>query len=284
LSIDEQRAVIESPNVSTNEKHLIEFAWEMGLRPAELFALRWSDCTLDGPRPGALISRSWRENDPTKSEKSWFVSFTPRALDVLRSWRERCPTPNGLVFPTVTGLPRRKGNDGGWGDRVGAHGVVKLGIKSRAGITRRVTFYSASRDTCASNLLMGKNGPPLTLAEVAAWIGHSIGAVTERYARVSVEHIGGKAAQMTRDPWVRIPVGHAIQVSTENTSMESPSAPGWTRTSDIRLRRPNGSPDDPLGYESRDPIVTRGEIRAYAMLEHELAARIERGEDPEVLS
>src|SRR5262249_21630696 len=84
----------------------------------------------------------------------------------------------------------------------------------------RVTFYSATRHTCASHLLMGTWGTTWTLAEVGAFLGHSDAEVTQRYAKVQATHLREKAAETTRrDPIRPSRLGHAAKrSSTEKRS------------------------------------------------------------------
>ena len=108
------------------------------------------------------------------------------------------------------------------GDRVKAEGAVVAGIKTRACITRPITFYAATRDTCASHLLMGTWGVTFTLAEVGKWLGHSDAKVTERYARVAEEHLHGKVAKLSRrDPETPHFLGHARMVPVPNSPVDS---------------------------------------------------------------
>jgi len=194
LRFDEMQQILSSSQVTLDEKEMLLFAWHTGLRTGELFGLRKEDVTLDGPHPHLTVRWSW--NGPTKTGKVRTVPLLDAAKNAVESYLSRHKrAPSDRVFATVTGVPQQKGYDGGWGTRKGKDGSIEPGIKARAGISRRITFYSATRHTSASHLLMGTWGAAWTLAEVGAFLGHSDAEVTQRYAHVCGVHLAGKAAQ-----------------------------------------------------------------------------------------
>ncbi len=150
---------------------------------------------MDLTKPQIVVRYSWR--GPTKSGKPRVVPLMTPAVIALEGWHTATPHRNAddKVFCTATGLPRPKKDTGGWADRVGYKGDPKRqGIKTRSGITRAITFYSATRHTCASHLLMGSYGVQWSLSEIAAMLGHSDTDVTQRYAKVLGTHLHAKVA------------------------------------------------------------------------------------------
>lgn len=163
-----------------------------GLRAGELAGLRWSDVRDD--RRELFVARSRR--GATKAGVIGRVPLLEPALEALDRWRgltrpDLRTRPDALVWPAKDGGPRPRGYDWGWSDTAGST-VVRLGRRRLAGITRRVTWHSATRHTCASHLLLGTWAPrliatPLRLEEVSRWLRHSSRAVTERYVHLGAD-------------------------------------------------------------------------------------------------
>jgi len=112
------------------------------------------------------------------------------------------------VFPGAHGQ-RRRDDDARWSpdtrlirrtDGTSYRAEIN-GYRLRAGITRRVRFHDL-RHTCASHLLMGTWGVRLPIEEVAAWLGHSSTAVTQRYAHLAPDHLSARVAAAIGAPSV----------------------------------------------------------------------------------
>lgn len=165
-----------------------------GLRTGELHGLRWSDLQLDPGRAEVVVRRSRRKS--TKTGKVARVPLLAPAVEALKQWHElsKPKHDDDLVWPAEHGGCHSKGFDWGWRDhtekrRIGAK-RVREGIRTRAGIARNVTWYEATRHTCATHLLLGTWVPEvvpraLELGVVSRWLRHSSTQVTERYAHVT---------------------------------------------------------------------------------------------------
>ncbi len=220
---------------------LITVAIYSGLRQGELAGLRWADVELEGDRPQVTVRYSF--NGPTKNGKVRRVPLLTPALDALKAWQPLCPKHiDGVVFPTVTGERRRKGDDAGWSDqhlrRDPTTGVPakRPGWKTLAGLDRRVRFHDL-RHTTASHLVMGSWGRAWTLSEVRDMLGHSAIAVTERYSHLSPGHLHRAAAET---PFGVVPgtgAGTGRQSDPEPTPPEVPDSPQESAARDTRFER-----------------------------------------------
>lgn len=152
-----------------------------GLRPGELFGLRWRDVHLEGDRPHVHVCRSY--DGPTKTGRTRDVPLLPQALAALRAWKKRTPgIGDALVFAARGRGCHAKGYDAGWAR------VVR-----RAGITRRCRFYDC-RHTFASHLVMGSWGRRWRIEEIQLVLGHSSRETTMRYAHLDPEGVHAWAA------------------------------------------------------------------------------------------
>jgi len=182
LTVDEIRAVKSCEAIPLRARCCYLFAVFAGLRAGELWALRWSDVTLDGSRPEVIVRRS-HDRDTTKGGRSRAVPLLPEAQEALRTLRtldDFTTEPDDLVFPAPRGGQRSRSNDHGWSplSRGGGHRVL-------AGITRPVRFHDL-RHTCASHLVMGTWTPrPLEIAVVQRVMGHRELSTTARYAHLA---------------------------------------------------------------------------------------------------
>lgn len=185
LDVAELERVFRTP-ITAAARAAITVGIFAGLRPSELARLEWPDVHLRGDRPELLVRRG-------KNGRAQRVPLLPPAIRALRIWRvvQLRATPrllrrrDGRVFPSPSGGVHARGYDWGWTDST--RGLP--GIRSRAGVRPEVTWYAATRHTCATHLLIGTWAPEWTpralrLEEVSRWLRHSSTAVTERhYAR-----------------------------------------------------------------------------------------------------
>lgn len=196
LTVEEIAAVLGLP-LRSEQRAVFTLAIYTGLRPGELWGLRWRYVSLDEGRPELVVCRSYDRG--TKTRKVRRVPLLPPALEALKAWHKRSPgIGDALVFPALNPSGRQRGKvvpggmhgrcfDAGWGSAVG-----------RAGIVRRVRFYDC-RHTCASHLLMGSwireaDGSPrrLHLRDVQEWLGHSSMATTQRYCHLAPDWLHEK--------------------------------------------------------------------------------------------
>ncbi len=236
LTADEVERVLHGARIPAAARYLYTVAIYTGLRQGEMWGLHWSDVHLDEAQPKVVVRHSHR--GPTKNGKVRHVPLLEPARAALAAWKGECPTSgDGLVFPTVTGLRRRKSDDAGWRDRRIAKNVVEPGHKTLAGIARRVRFHDL-RHTCASHLVMGTWGRAWRIEEVSAFLGHSDISVTQRYAHLSPEHLQKAAAETARGPEARPRLGHAVSdnvVALSQNPLFSSGAGDRDRTGDVQL-------------------------------------------------
>lgn len=182
LEADEIDRLLTSDAQDSTARAIYSTAIFTGLRRGELWALDWSDVTLDGERPEIVVRHS--HGKATKSGRVRRVPLLPGALVALRSWHAERGTPaSGLVFPNAEGGRRRKDDQAGWPDRRQRYkGELQVipGIKSKAGISRHVRFHDL-RHTTASHLLMGTWGRRWSLEEIRVVLGHGSIVTTQRY-------------------------------------------------------------------------------------------------------
>lgn len=153
-----------------------------GLRPGELFGLRWRDVHLDGDRPYVHVCRSY--DGPTKTGRVRDVPLLPQALAALRAWKKRTPgIGDALVFSARGGGCHHKGYTAGW-ERV----VVRVGIG------RRCRLYDC-RHTFASHLVMGSWGRKWRIEEIQLVLGHRSRETTMRYAHLDPDGVHAWAAE-----------------------------------------------------------------------------------------
>lgn len=172
----------------SEERDLFAVAVYTGLRAGELFGLQRAD--LDLRNGDAGVRRSW-QGKPTKRGETRRVALIEPAVEALRRQLERHPG-RRYVFPARDGQPRTENQ----------MPDLERALKA-VGITRHVRFHDL-RHTCASHLLQGTWAPtwlarPLRLEEVSQWLGHSSIIVTQRYAHLCPEAVGGLVVRKRDD-------------------------------------------------------------------------------------
>jgi integrase len=155
----------------------LRFALHTGLRKGELFGLRWVDLDLRAMR--LMVARSFRSAPKSGTVRHLRV---PDALqERMLLWERECPkTPEGLVFPVITGAksqPRM------------ARAHERLGLAelfTEAGCRPRLRPWHALRHSFASHFMM-QGGSILTLQKI---LGHSDIKMTVVYAHLAPDFLG----------------------------------------------------------------------------------------------
>lgn len=195
LTADEVQAVITSDAIPESARLIYTVAIFTGLRPGELWGLRWCDVRLDGDRPHLEVRRS--RNGPPKGKRTREVPLLPPARAALRRWRELSPgIGTALVWPAEGGRCHADGYDAGWSGSYRPDGTQRDGHRELAGVRRGVTFKDL-RHTCGSHLVSGTWGRVWALHEVRDWLGHRSVTTTETYyARLVPGHLHVAARAM----------------------------------------------------------------------------------------
>lgn len=171
-----------------------------GMRPGEVWGLRWDDVPAGA---GELLTVRHNRDRATKGGRVRKIPLLEPAWLALERWRIRprargAPRGDELVFPTRSGRPFGEGYDAGWapsqqrlGGKKDGYRYTTTGARWRIGIRRRVPLKDL-RHTCACALLRGwwvKRGwisRPLSMLEVSQWLGHQSLTTTERhYAKLA---------------------------------------------------------------------------------------------------
>lgn len=195
LSVAELNRLLALEDLSDRIRAIYTVAAYTGLRPGELWALRWEDVRESDDAPELTVRYSHR--GPTKSGKIRVVPLLPPAQRTLTAWRRRdgVTRVSGLVFCCGD-----KGIGRGW---VGWHQCAKGYDASwstwarKAGInTDRVKFRHL-RSTFATHLASGSWGVVVPLQVVQAWLGHeSLATTEEHYAQVTPAALHGVRAAL----------------------------------------------------------------------------------------
>ena len=167
LDFGETDRVIEAAEPEFEPMFLVGF--KTGLRPGELFALRWED--VDLVKKLIRVQRTYTKGrfGPTKGGRGRHVPLTNEALAALRQIEKRSKLRGNLVFSDADGEPFTISKF----RRVLKRACRKAGVK-------RVT-PKAMRHTFASHLVMrGKQLP-----KVQKLLGHANLRTTERYAHLA---------------------------------------------------------------------------------------------------
>lgn len=156
---------------------MIATAIYTGMRKGELFGLRWKNVHLDVGRIDVEFSYALLP----KSGKPRHIPIHPALLQILREWKERCPsTPLGLVFPV----------DGQMGDRFDSCGLGE--IMDAAGSHVPEKPWHSLRHSFASHFMMS-GGNILTLQKL---LGHSSVTVTMIYAHLAPDYMSAEIGRM----------------------------------------------------------------------------------------
>jgi integrase len=183
-----------------------------GLRPAELWGLRWVDVRLDEEAPSIFVRRSRRKKTKT-AHAVRIVPLLRRPFEALKRWKLLSPgIGTALVYATTT-------KDGPGGCRAEGYDAGFKRWRKVAGVTRPGITPRSWRHTTASHLVMGTWTPrPLRLEEVRQVLGHSSITVTQRYAHLAPG--GVRSLVVDRDGHAD---GHAMDTGKRKARNDSDS-------------------------------------------------------------
>lgn len=194
FSHDEVARLLERAEASS------DFLWPLvatgiyaGLRKGELFGLRWRDVELDAGR--LAVERSYRL--APKSGKARHLPLHPELVRALRTWRERCPPHEDLVFPVQGQRGELR-----MGERDDLVGLPEL--LAAAGVHRPRKPWHALRHTFAAHAVMSG----ASLYAVQTLLGHAKPEMTQIYAHLAPGFLAdevGRLAFAAAAPVVRGP-------------------------------------------------------------------------------
>lgn len=173
LSAEESERILSDLKSHYPEQvyNYFEFAFQTGMRPEELIALRWAD--IDWHRRTARVERARTFRGRTKEVKNHEerdVDLSARALAALERQKAHTFMLKGDIFQNpVTRRPwhdERSQRDHYWNPS-----LLRLGIRRRRAYTTRHTY--------ATRMVMGGVKP----AYVAAQMGHTLQVLYTTYAR-----------------------------------------------------------------------------------------------------
>ena len=190
LTVAELRTVALCDAIPARSRCCYVVAFTTGLRPGELWALRWGDITASGERAEVHVHRSHRAAT-TKTGRARRVPLLPEALfalGLLRALDDFTTEPDDLMFPTATGRQRLRDDDHGWSSRK-VRGVPRVGQREVAGVRSCVAFYGM-RHGCATALVQGDiTAAAVPIAHVQRALGHTSITTTQRYAHLAPEYL-----------------------------------------------------------------------------------------------
>lgn len=220
LTLAEQSAIEESPNICPGHKLPILFAIWSGLRQGEQFNLELPDLIVEGDNPRVVV----RFGSPGRAPKSGKIRTVPlfgHSLRAAREWLAMRPDHRGQLAVWTDPHGGRRGigrplgsqlrNDHEGGPKGQRVDVFRSCLLS-AGITRRVRWHDL-RHTCASSLVGGLWGQAWSLSEVRDMLGQSSVSVTERYAHLGTTALRTAAGRM-REITARLDKDLSVELAT----------------------------------------------------------------------
>jgi len=187
LSADESEAILVDllGHYPETVYNYFEFAFQTGMRPEEIIALRWGD--VDWNSKTVRVERAKTFKGTVKAVKTGEerdVDLSPRALTALIRMKKHTFMLRAEVFQNpVTGRP--------WHDERSQREHYWNPALLRCGIRRRRAY--ATRHTYATRMVMGGAKP----AYVANQLGHSLQVLYTTYARwIDGADKGGEASKL----------------------------------------------------------------------------------------
>jgi integrase len=178
LSADEAEKILADIAQHYDEQvfNYFDFAFQTGMRPEELIALRWSD--IDWNRSTARVERARTFRGALKDVKNHEerdVDLSPRALAALT--RQKKHTLVGSAAKEEDDIFQNPVTRKPWHDERSQRDHYWQPALARAGVRRRRAY--ATRHTYATRLIMGGLKP----AYVAHQMGHTLQVLFSTYAR-----------------------------------------------------------------------------------------------------
>ena len=179
LTVDQLTKLLDAAKHHFPEWHAEIFVLAMsGMRPGELYALRWEDLDYDG---GCIHIRRavWKQNvGPTKTDAPRDVAMPAAIAAVLKEHRQqllRSQHPgldSGLVFPSLKGTHRYSSTLSKTLGLVAE--IAELPLRVGPQVLRR-TFNTLLLETGVNQIVLRSQ------------MGHTTQAMTQRYAGVHIE-------------------------------------------------------------------------------------------------
>jgi len=154
---------------------LVLLAISTGARRGELIRLRWTDVTIDGPAPRAIIQHT-KNGDPRR------LPLVGKALDAIRELNATNAGQSELVFPSRLDSSRAyEAFDAHWYAALASAGIADF------------RFHDL-RHTCASYLA----SQGASLLEIADVLGHRTITMVKRYSHLAQGHKVAVIERMTK--------------------------------------------------------------------------------------
>jgi integrase len=173
LSADESEAILADIKEHYPEPvwNYFVFAFQAGMRPEEIIALRWEDIDWHRKTARVVRARTFRGTvKDVKNHEERDVDLSPRALAALERQKVHTLLMKAEVFHNpVTGKP--------WHDERSQREYYWNPALLRRGIRRRRAY--ATRHTYATRLIMAGIKPPY----IARQMGHTLQVLYTTYAR-----------------------------------------------------------------------------------------------------
>lgn len=165
-----------------------------GMRKGELFGLTWARIRFD---LGAIEVKTSYDTGSTKTGKARVVPIHPELLLVLKSWQEKCPTPEGLVFPVRHQDRRRRQLGWRMGNQNDMAGLAKVLKAAKVDIPKLHPWH-VFRHTWAT--LAIEAGMARDAVEMI--LGHRSGgsATTSGYLHSDLPYLTRELAKLTLTP------------------------------------------------------------------------------------